>query len=301
MSTFGDFQEDIQFVRRFANAVEANAAAFNAGTNQRLARRISQRGLDGFVAMNAFLAKRHFPANAVTDIPEVFGLLRDRYQLRWVRAISNAFATSAESVPEVDNPHRARVAVGGPQRSILARLRAFLDGRRQADAEEPELEKTGGRTLYGLMRTRLKQRGGTARVMFRIRLVPYLLQLIRQMPRDFEREWLALLQRLRMPPGADPIYVISTGVGPNSCKTCRVLNGRAMTRDAATAAQTRLRPPLFHPNCVHKLQVGGMSGVSQEDYTPEKYGELVTIDVLRKMIQSGQLDEQTSRPARLSV
>lgn len=319
-------------------------------------------------------------------VAPVFQALLQRYVNQTTQLVNNAFSTAIDTIPELVSKYRAKIAPGGPKRSILARVNQavlglppdepppsprtlsemFFDGENYYDVQlllkrfkgatttqvqvdrldfstahgsgfsEERIELTGritrpdpplvvytggrylvidgrhrvvraqrageltidaivisrgqlnktklgpnesplivhsaGRELYGYVRgARAKAR------VVRITLLAYLRMLFRQIPRNYERDFRALLLRMQVPLGDEVLYQISPGVGPNSCDTCTELNGRVLTTDAMRYALTRLVPQLYHPNCFPGWTVVSSPATVRVADSRQYEGEVVVI------------------------
>lgn len=302
MATFFDeLNRPMRELARIADAVRRDVGQFDPAVIARYRELFKEIGTRELGRQYDFLAGQHFPNG---NVPELFPALRDRHQNRWNQTIQTAFSTALDSVPEVPSPFRAKVKPGGPLRSILARLSGVLfrestgrTGRfpRAEEFPEPGVGKDGGRELYALIRA---NRQVTREV--KLKLVPYLRQLIRVAPRNFSREFRGFLVKASAPAQGTPIYKISPGSQHNSCLTCLTLNGRVMTQDALRFATTSLQPQLFHPNCKHIIQVAALRGVTAETYDG-KHGDLVTMAEIRRLISRGKLVAGKKRQAFVNV
>lgn len=154
----------------------------------------------------------------------------------------------------------------------------------------------GGRPVYGFLRG-----NRTTGRQTRMRLVPYLSTLITSFPKNVEREYVALLARYDNPANTPTLYKISGGLQHNSCKTCKALNGRVLTEAAARFAASSLRPVLFHPNCRHSLETGGLRGTPLREYDASRHGPLVTVEVLRDMAKAGIVELQSPRTPSVAL
>ncbi len=273
---FGNFGPLLTRLNGFVNEVRKDYRKFQPRIIQQFETEFSQLGAADLNLLYAYLVKRYFPRDEHGTIPIIFRLLYDRHVLRFQQVVHNAFSAALESVPEVPNPNRARIAPGGPQRTIMARLTAAVKG---GEPIEP-LPKDGGRELYGYMRASRNMRRE-----IKIPLLAYLRMVVRQTPRNFERDFTMLVIRHFSGPAAPVYYMISTGASPRSCTTCRVLNGRVLTDSALQFAVTALLPVLLHPNCVHRIEP-----------MPVGYdlSKVVTIDLLKSWIAAGTLRESAT-------
>jgi len=281
---FGKAGRIIREVQQFANEVERTVVAFNNATLSRLEQELLQYGVGEIGRQHIHLVRKHFPSG---EPPRLLMALVTRHVNRWTQKMRSAFAVARESVPEFENPVRARDITGRP-RTIGARLDA-----------EPGATDTGGRVLYGVL-TATPRRKKFRRIIRR-RLVPHLKLLVQVTPRNLQRDFIMLLSKIRDPrpirrQGASLIHV-SAHVGPTTCKTCLALQNRVLTRAAHRFAVTRLRPQLYHPRCRHHPQLKGLTGVSLANYDPRVHGEVITKERLLQMARSGTVDLQSERPA----
>jgi len=294
---FAGFGASFQVLQRLVADVRRDHRTFNVNTLLRVRDTFIALGHADLEGMHGSLVKVHYPDNG-KGMHAILPALLDRYKTQWSRTVTNAFATAIESVPEHPNQNRARVRPGGPQRTIWARIMAAIRRRVSGTTTFPQADEfpeeapnaQGGRELYGVMRTRDNYTRG-----LRLKLIPYLRMLVRQTPRNFAREWRQFVLKTAIPVGENPLYLISAGHGPNSCQTCVVLNGRVLTQGALDFAKTRLKPQLFHPNCVHRVNTGGLRGITETQYDPTRFGPLVDLTELRRMVSRGVL---ASGPAR---
>lgn len=279
-------------IRRFVREVEKDVAAFNPDALRRLGDNFRRAGLAEINKLHAFMVEQRFPGRPPNEIPPILMALRQRHANRWNRAVGNAFSVAADTIPEFANPVRARDASGTP-RSILARRERAL-GSGQGD---PGTNAQGGRTLLGVARTTR----GPNRRRVNIPLIAQLKLLINVTPRNLRRDFVALLQRIESPRGSPALYRVSAGRTATTCQTCAALNGRVLTRGALNTALTRLKPVLFHPNCRHALETQGLQGVSLDEYDARRFGELITEEVLAKMIRNGTVETQAPRRPFVTV
>lgn len=259
---------------RLERAVALDASRHNLQELGRIRSAYEDAGEVALRQLHASLMKQHFGEGAKNKLLDA---LLERHVDRWVKTATQAFSVAADSVPEVPSPQRATVNRKGGKLSIVERLNRETPGKPTA---EPPLT-SGGRQLYG--RIRLKKN----KTQFRISLTKYLQLLTVTAPKAYRVEFMVWVQRLSAPPGEDPLFFVTVGVGRNSCDTCIALNGRVLTRAAVVFATTRLEPVLFHPRCKHTLKTGGLRGITAAQYDPNRFGELITLPVLQAMASRG--------------
>ncbi len=246
---------------------------------------------EGLEDQHAALSRLHFRSVRQSDLPPVIKQVLIVAQRNSRLRVTRAMNQTLESVPEFPNASRI------DNRTINARIRALLADVAPGEVGEEPRNKTGGRELYGVQRTARRKKG---RRLSRMRLVPYLELLLKTTPRNYERRFRELLIAGAATKGKPAMYLISTGQGPNSCKTCKALNGRVLVNDAYLFARAKLKPPLFHPNCIHRVQTGGLQSIGLDDYNERTHGPLVTLKDLNRMVARGDLETNArSRAVRL--
>ena len=280
---FASLTPVIRRVKRFAAALDSDLRSFSPLVLEKLRDDFIAESVEETQRQHAFLRKRHFPSGAV---PQLFTALESRHIVGLTRSITNAFAQAFDSVPAFANPVRAKTKKRN-RRTIQARVTGALRG----DPEPDEVQFEG---LFGLVRTTTGKRGPRRRI--RIRLVPMLEMIQRNAADRHVREFVADMHQFDAPVNQSDIFRISTGEQANSCKTCRALNGRVLTRPALKFAVSRLKPVLFHTNCRHRLHTQGLRGLGPREYDSAKHGPLVTEAVLRAMVRQGVLETQSPQP-----